>query len=149
MSFKRCFFIVFVSLLSWSTSHAQNKVVVIPLTGDTVAAELPTPRHGQIDANGTLFFDSGIMSASRTAAGSYQVVFEETVNRCIPAVTAFDLNIVVAAVSVSSNTWQVDVRNTTTQTAEDGGFFIILSCPISAAKAKSLGVQPQRYLESE
>ena len=120
-----------------NNSNAQTKVVVIPLAGDDVVAELPAPIHGQVDANGTLFFSSGITSSSRTSTGTYVVTFDQASNLCIPAISAFDLNRTFAGISTGTNTWQIDVQNTADQSAADGGFFIILSCLTNTKNLKS------------
>lgn len=148
MSVIKFFLLVLSLCLISGISSAQNKVVVVPIAGDDVIA---VPIHGQVDADGALFFGSRILSSTKTQTGTYRLVFEDDVSRCIPAVTAFDLNRAYAAIKLNSTTWQIDVRQTSDRSIQDGGFFIIMSCPVTtpSASAKSVALEPQRSSDSE
>lgn len=69
-----------------SFGHAQNKVVVVPMAGDSVEPALIPVAVGSIDAIGGISSGYGIASVTNPATGSYTITLTSSISSGNPIV---------------------------------------------------------------
>ena len=103
-----------------------------------VAGYYVQPLYATIDgtdgANANVWnnIQAGLVSATRTATGEYELTFSRNVSACVPAATDYPFND-IHEISVDSDFSQdstvfVSVKNSATGVPEDTIFHLILSC---------------------
>lgn len=134
----------FCSLFIFSPfGHAQNKVVVVPMAGDSVEPALIPVAVGSLDSVGGIGSGYGIASVTHNAVGSYTITLTNNISNQNPIVNITPFTgspgdpEIVGYSPQSSNSFNVTIQDEAGNGVDSAFAFTVYSAPSPKAKPSS------------
>jgi hypothetical protein len=137
-AFALCSLVLFSSF-----GHAQNKVVVVPMAGDSVEPALIPVAVGSIDSIGGINSGYGIASVTNHAAGRYTITLTSNISPDNPIVnvtpyTGSPGSPEIAGYSpLTSNSFDVTIQDEAGNGVDSAFAFIVYVAPTPKVKSSS------------